>query len=662
MKNYFRHIIAILVLCAASAHAQVNTDQMLRVGQNALYFEDYVLSIQYFNQVLQDKPYLPAPYLYRAIAKLNLDDYAGAEADAAQAVKIHPYMPDAWEVRGVAAQNMGHDSAAVEYYGEALKLLPRNRNIMFNMAMALTDLEEYERADSMFGKIIEAYPSYDNAFIGRAKLQLAMADTASAAANIDKALQINPNAFNGYVLRAAIAIDSHQDYAAALADMDQAIKLQPRATGLYINRAYLRHELDDYFGAMADYDYALQLEPLNQAALFNRSLLAMEVSDYQRAIDDLTKILQINPNDTHSRYNRAVAYGELKQYAQAIADISIVIDQEPELSSAYFMRSDLHRRDGALAKSEADYRRGMAVAKTKPTQSDDSPAEPEVRPEDVANRFNALVTIDNSTEIEGEYNNQAIRGRVQDRSTDIEIEPIVELSYYSSPTELSDNTYYIKEVDDINAARMLRFIIMAAINPPAMSETAMVNRHFESIEYYNSYLSTHQPRAIDYIGRAMDFLTVRNYESAIADIDHALELTPDQPVAYLIRAQAKYRNRPQEGKAAQGTLPDGNTLDAKQVLLKSALADLDRVVELSPRMAVAWYNKGNVLFELGDYTSAIAAYGRAIELEPTMGQAYYNRGYVYLKLGNQSAGVADLSKAGELGIIPAYNVLKRIRN
>ena len=43
-----------------------------------------------------------------------------------------------------------------------------------------------------------------------------------------------------------------------------------------------------------------------------------------------------------------------------------------------------------------------------------------------------------------------------------------------------------------------------------------------------------------------------------------------------------------------------------------------------------------------------------------MGEAYYNRGYVYLKLGNKDAGIADLSKAGELGIVPSYNLLKRM--
>ena len=52
-----------LLLGMLSGRAQVNTDQVLRIGQNALYFEDYMLSIQYFNQVIASKPYLAQPYL-----------------------------------------------------------------------------------------------------------------------------------------------------------------------------------------------------------------------------------------------------------------------------------------------------------------------------------------------------------------------------------------------------------------------------------------------------------------------------------------------------------------------------------------------------------------------------------------------------------------------
>ena len=74
----------------------------------------------------------------------------------------------------------------------------------------------------------------------------------------------------------------------------------------------------------------------------------------------------------------------------------------------------------------------------------------------------------------------------------------------------------------------------------------------------------------------------------------------------------------------------------------------------------AHYNKGCILIAMQDYTSAISAFTNAINLKPDMGEAYYNRGFVYLKLGNKDAGIADLSKAGELGIIPSYNLLKRM--
>ena len=39
----------ILIMCPGLAFAQINTDRVMAIGRNALYFEDYVLSIQYFN-------------------------------------------------------------------------------------------------------------------------------------------------------------------------------------------------------------------------------------------------------------------------------------------------------------------------------------------------------------------------------------------------------------------------------------------------------------------------------------------------------------------------------------------------------------------------------------------------------------------------------------
>ena len=73
-----------------------------------------------------------------------------------------------------------------------------------------------------------------------------------------------------------------------------------------------------------------------------------------------------------------------------------------------------------------------------------------------------------------------------------------------------------------------------------LDDEANINRHFQSIDYYNSYIATHPPRAIDYFGRAMDFIVLRDYSSAVADLTRALELTPDFALGYFQRSNARY--------------------------------------------------------------------------------------------------------------------------
>lgn len=656
-------IIYIALAATLTLPAQVNTDRVVRIGQNALYFEDYMLSIQYFNQAIQSKPYLAQPYFLRAIAKLNLEDYEGAEADASKAIELNPYITDAWEVRGVARQNLGRNAEAVADYDHALSLVPRNRQLLFNKALAQVEIERYQAADSTYGEILKYYPNFDNGYLGRAQLRLAQADTIAAREDIDHALKINPKTATGYVMRAEIAIKQGQDYESATKDLDEAIRLQPKYVSLYINRAFLRYYLDDYFGAMADYDYALGLEPYNPTALFNRSLLLTEVNANDRALADLDRVLELDADNIQARYIRAMVRGKKGMYSEGIADIDKVIEQFPDYPGAWFMRSQFNRELKQNQRAERDYNKAMALARAVPLEGVAVP-DPSTTVADVAEaeaqKFNKLLTVENTAEIQEEYNNQAIRGKVQDRQLQVETSPMMELAYYSVPDELGENTYYVKEVDDINGTRQLRFRMVVASNEPLIDESIFEN-HRQSVANYNSYLSTHRARSLDYIGRAMDFVTLRDYENALRDADRAIELTPDYPLAYFLRGQIRHRmmridngdeSRPGSDSRSRNTL--------RRMALDESLADFDKVVELSPRMAPAWFDKGNLHLELGDYTSAISAYTRALELAPNMGQAYYNRGYIYLKLGNRQAGIADLSKAGEMGILPAYNLIKRM--
>lgn len=656
-------------------NAQINADQVMNIGRNAMYFEDYVVAIQYFNQAIATKPYMAKPYFYRSIAKLNLEDFKGAEEDASKAIELNEFITDAWEVRGVARQNLGDNAGAIADYEHALSLIPRNRQLLFNLAVARTKEKDYAKADSTFNEIIEYYPGFENAYLGRAQMYLETSDTLKALADIDTALVRNPNSFNGHVMRAELLMRrSRPLFRNALANMDKAIKLEPKQAGLYVNRAYIRYNLNDWDGAMADYDYALSLEPLNKTALFNRGLLNTEVNANDRALEDFTAVINLDPSDHRAHYNRAQIRARKHDFAGAIEDINAVIDIFPNFPTGYLVRSEFERSRGNLTKAAADYDKAMTLTrKLHPVDGKVDHGNPELdrelNAEELTEReFASLLTVDDNSDLRQEYNNTAIRGRVQDRNINIEPEPMIELAYYSSPNELNSNTYYIKEVDNLNTTRQLRFVVFATINPPQLFDEDAINSHFRSIEYYNSYIATHTPRAIDFIGRAMDFITLRDYASAIRDLDRAIALNPDFAPAYMMRAQSRFRLH-NAGSAVSGepaslsasVKVDGLTrqgLDRKE--MDEIIKDLDEAIRLVPTNPAVHYNKGVALIAFNDIDGALQSLNRAIELKPDFGQAYYNRGFVLLKNGQRAAGIEDLSRAGELGVVSAYNLIKRI--
>ena len=60
------------------------------------------------------------------------------------------------------------------------------------------------------------------------------------------------------------------------------------------------------------------------------------------------------------------------------------------------------------------------------------------------------------------------------------------------------------------------------------------------------------------------------------------------------------------------------------------------------------------------FRAAIQDYSEAIQRDPEFAEAYFNRGLARLSQGDANRGIADLSKAGELGIINAYSIIKRM--
>lgn len=658
VKAYILKVASVILTAVVStvmavpAPAQVNAEQVMQIGRNVLSMEDYMLAIQYFNQAIKAKPYLAEPYYWRALAKLSLEDYKGAEADCTLALERNKFKSEAYKLRGYARQFLGRTDEAIADYDAGLEYYPLDRWFLYYKAIAQTETENYAGADSTFNTLLRAYPGFEDAYAARANSMMERGDTVSALADLDKALSIQKTLYSARMMRAQIEA-AQKRWGDALADINEVLRLRPQDASLYINRAFLRYNDDDWFGAMSDYNYALELEPDNTAARFNRALLRYETRDLAKAEDDLTAVLGLDPKNFHARYNRGLVRLEQQKPREALADFEEVAKRFPRYYTVYYAIAECKRQLGDLRAAGANMRKADALVEgyvSNPVKNPlDKPAiaagdsntrgsdpDAEESETEVMERFNRLVTVAADSGERPGYNERS-RGKVQDRSLRIEPEEAYFLAFSDSPTELRSTYNWFRELDNVNRNSMSRGTLYLT-NRTAPSDSASIAADFRLIDELTASIGERSvPRAVDYLWRGAAYCAVKNYQAAVADLSRAIELDPRFTVAYLARAYAYGADS------------------------RAALADLDAALRLNPRLIYAWFNKGLIYLRENDFTSALQCFNEAISINPTFGEAYYNRGLVYLRIGNKQHAFADLSKAGELGVLPAYPLLKRMK-
>src|SRR5262245_1596859 len=78
--------------------------------------------------------------------------------------------------------------------------------------------------------------------------------------------------------------------------------------------------------------------------------------------------------------------------------------------------------------------------------------------------------------------------------------------------------------------------------------------------------------------------------------------------------------------------------------LDSAIADLDKAIELNPQWAAAYSNRALGYMRKGQPERAIEDYSRAIELKPKDSMRYIDRGGALMRLKQLDRAIGDFSK------------------
>lgn len=646
-----------LLLASTSLEAQIDVERTISIGRNAIHFQDYIVSMGYFNQVISLRPWMAEPYFYRAVAKISLDDFAGAEEDASLALERNPIFPRAYLLRGIARYNRQDYKQATEDFRRGLELSPQDQGMLYNLAIALLGDKQIDEAEKAARELLRLDRKSKDAYRLIAQTALERKDTLAVQGTIDTLLTLDSTYQPALLLRAQLASDK-KDYPTAIRALDRVLRLEPSQADLYVHRAILHYHQRNLRGAMQDYSEALRLNPNERTALNNRALLRSQVGEYRLAIQDWSKLLQLDSTLHIARYNRGLLYLRTNNYTAAVKDFDQVLQRYPAFAAGFVARAEARQRLGDIKGATRDqihlydlqtnkgYRDRMNASGRQPAST------PETRSEqdEAIEKYHMLIESPAVTAKEKPQYTSQVRGRVQDEQAQSQPRADLILTYFAELNKEGNQgqVHFAPLLDRFNIQQLkkegsLRLHFREAGTALSREEAQLIQQHLDG----QRSLSSTDAEASFLCG--IDAFLLQDVEQAITFFSKALELNPRFALARLARASALLRRN----EIAQSSSPSGTPQ-------LTPLADLNEVIQQTPDLAQAYYNRANLYAKSGATAQARRDYDQALRLNRSFAEAYFNRGLLSYSEGKLKEGTSDLSRAGELGLYQAYGLIKRM--
>gem|GEM_PF-3040212 len=591
-------LVALMVMSGGSAVAQVNTAQVMKIGRGALYLQDYVLSIQYFNQVIIQKPYLAEPYYYRALAKSALGDWTGADADLTQCIELNPFINGARWLRAVSRHKSGKWEEAAQDYRYCLAQSGYNEGAMLNLAQCELALRNYPEAYGCLHSVDKESPESERLHLLMAQLHVQQGDTVAAIGDLDNALTLNNSNVRAHMLRSELygkALDK------ALPDLDQAVLIDPNNVGNRIMRAWVRYQLKDYSGAIHDLDYAVAVSPSDVIARHNRALIKTEMKGSPDAVD----------RDFIAAHKQEVS--EMLSQNKLSSGPYVLAHVDDDISPDVVVRNDVFMKDKLL--------RGVGVLSSVGAGTSKADLTP-------ASMF-YLSYYNDVGNINGRQHSFKEMAIMNDKHV---LRSKLTLLSGARPLTAHEASERFMSVDYYNG------II-------ANSEENAINYLARAMDFL---LIRNADEAINDASRAIEMDSTQVLAYLLRFNARMLQLNSERAE----EEELLILDADNEGDAIL-------TRQRRNIEINKIIDDINAVIRLSSDNPYGYYNLALVQAQLGDYGNALINYSRAIELKPDLGEAYFNRGLVKLQLGDREKAKLDLSKAGELGIYQSYSILNQ---
>ncbi len=638
---------------ATRASAQYNREYFFWMGQRCIMENNYQEAIRTLNTLLRFDEDAYEGYFLRGIAKHNLDDLIGAEADFSMAIRKNPVYTQAYYYRAVTRSRLGNYDDALRDFQEAVDLRPDLPNPYYSRGVTRLLNQQFKEAIADFDMFIRHDNKVADAYICRGLSYLHLKDTVRAYENFDTAIRTNRENPNGYNRRGALYYNQKR-YAEAEADFDKAIGCDSTYLLSFFNRALVYSDTNRPMQAIADFDRVIELDSTNSLTYFNRAIVRSQIGDYNRALEDYDKVATYSPDNVLVYYNRADVHARLGALEQAVEDYTRAIELYPDFANAYIYRSRLRRflNDPRGARhDEETARRKIAAYRERLSDSTYSIYA------DTTRQFDRLLSFD--AKVTGSpFERITARGESRE---EMRLLPLFKFTMTTPDSAGQVERYHLQRVADFRRSMKNEYLALSCRASTLSPDTLMAldGRYAEALHENDRSWRLHFERGITQS-------LVKQYTNSVNTYTRAIELNPSNPFIYLNRATTRAEMIDfisSIDNSFQSITIDAdsrlNTSRKRSYSYDEAIADLNKAIKLYPDFAHAYYNRGNLKALSGDLPAAYDDYTRAVELNPAFAEAHFNRGIIQLFMKDTRKGCLDLSKAGELGIAEAYELLKR---
>lgn len=643
-----------------SVSAQYNREYFFWVGRQQMMENEFTEAIRTLNVLLRFDDDAYEGYFLRGIAKYNLDDLIGAEADFSIAIDKNPVFTTAFTYRAITRSRLGNYDDALKDFREAIDLRPDLPNPYFSRGVTRLLNQQFKDAIEDFDNFIRYEKKVADAYINRGVCYLYLKDTVRAYENFNLAVRTNRENPISYNRRGALFLDQKR-YEEAEADFNRAIACDSTIPLSFFNRALVYNETARPMQSLADLDMVIELDSTSSITYFNRAIIRSSIGDYNRALEDYNKVAQYSPNNVLLYYNRAILRTQLGEIKQAVEDYTRAIELYPDFANAYLGRSHLRQllRDNAGAKRD----RQTAERKIAEYRSRLSDSTYSIYG-DTTQKFNRLLAFE--SKIAG-ASFERIKSRNNNQDDNMTLLPLFRFTMRTRDSidlEQATKRFHSQRAEDFIASLDNNLISISRLETN-ISPDSLVILNQKSREEVKVAIGDNAWQKLFEL--AISESLIKQYTNAVNTYSQAIALNPSNPFIYLNRAATNaemidfissidngYQRLSIESDPARRLQNAGTrTYDYSE-----AISDLNKAIKLHPGFAYAYYNRANLYALSGMLPEAADDYTKAIELNPSFAEAYYNRGLLQIYMKDTRKGCLDISKAGELGIKEAYKVLK----